>query len=174
MTCSQRLLFQQCVPAELCSCICVYPPEGPSTDRCVLVGRECKKPATHSTRQVFSLTFLPILLLGFTVLSSVKRAYRELMLLFEAIVMETDLESSLANPWNHCLRVQQQLKKANKILDISRKDIENKRDINILPCYKTSVHPHLQGCVHLGWVSPWTETPQTLWTMCVSAWYPSC
>ena len=76
-------------PAELCSCSHTYPSEGPSADRYVLI--ESARKLLHSTRPVFSLPFIPQLLSGFTVVSSVKWADGELMLLFAATVQEGGL-----------------------------------------------------------------------------------
>lgn len=105
---------------------------GPSTDRCMLVGKKCKKTATHSTRPTFSF-HSPLIFSVFTVVSPVEWADGELQLLFAATVQERDLGIIIDRSLKSLSQFAAAAKRANNILDISRNGIENKTDISILP-----------------------------------------
>lgn len=120
-----EVLLHQCVLAAVGT--------GPSTDICLLVDKKFTKTATHSTRPIFSFHSslgFPV----FTVVSPVEWADGELQLLFAATVQERDLGTIIdrsLKSLSPCTAAA--AKKANKILDMSRKGIENKTDISILP-----------------------------------------
>lgn len=63
------------------------------------------------------------------------------MLLFAAIFQVRDLGITIHRSLKLLFLCAAAAKKPNKVLDISRKGIENKTDINILPWYKTLVKP---------------------------------
>lgn len=136
-----EMFLQQRVPTELCNCSCAYPSEGPSTDRCVLVDRKCKENCYTFNWTCFFPSIHPSTSLRLYVVSSVKWADGELMLLFAAIFQVRDLGIIIHRSLKLLFLCAAAAKKANKILDISRKGTENKTDINILPWYKALVKP---------------------------------